>query len=153
MFNLFSVNHLVNKFCTHIRKKLSSVWVGRFCPLVSNFMQSHVVCGSPRHNMGNYQIVLLLVQKPVRATQYFQKNPRGNFFFSFRKMFSLMPMLYSKKIKKLLPSSHTVVEHNFLEFPLESSSTLKVLPFQLICLNFCCKKSIKLHNFKQSIFI
>ena len=26
------------------------------------------VCGSPRYNMGNYQIFLILVQKPVRAT-------------------------------------------------------------------------------------
>ena len=41
--------------------------VGQFCPFLE-FHQKSWVCGSPRYNMGNYQIFLILVQKPVRAT-------------------------------------------------------------------------------------
>ena len=30
--------------------------------LFSNFMKRHVACGSPWYNMGNYQIISILVQ-------------------------------------------------------------------------------------------
>ena len=36
--------------------------------LFLEFHQKSRVGGSPRYNMGNYQIFLILVQKPVRAT-------------------------------------------------------------------------------------
>ena len=55
--------------------------VGRFCTF-SNFMQRHVVYGSPRYNMGTYPIFFILVQKPVRGLKvhiFNKKTKRQNF--------------------------------------------------------------------------
>ena len=50
--------------------------------LFLEFHEKSWVCGSPRYNMGNYQIFLILIQKPVRATSLkvrnFKKNPQKN---------------------------------------------------------------------------
>ena len=39
--------------------------MGQFSPF-SNFLQRHVVCGSPWYNMGTDQIILILVQTSER---------------------------------------------------------------------------------------
>ena len=77
----------------------SGLWirVGRFL----EFHQKSWVCGSPRYNMGNYQIFLILVQKPVRATplkvhnfKKIQRAKNKNKIKIFMwQMFSLMTIL------------------------------------------------------------
>ena len=74
--NRFS-HRLLIQYIGHEKKKSSRIppalllspdWFGSILHFFSNFMQRHVVSGSPRYNMGTYQIFLISIQKPVRGT-------------------------------------------------------------------------------------
>ena len=70
--------------------------------LFLEFHEKSWVCGSPRYNMGNYQIFLILIQKPVRATSLkvrnFKKNPKKNKIFFENVFFNAYIILEGNQI-------------------------------------------------------
>ena len=100
----------------------STLWWVDFA-LFWKFYEKSWVCSSPRYNIVNYQIFLLLVQKPVRSTPlkvhnniFFWKNMFCNAYiileenqilnetFSWYFFYFLKRVLFPKKV---LPSSHS----------------------------------------------